>query len=63
MKQIQLTITALSPLAIGRKKPGGSVSEAGDYIPGSVIRGAMASQMIQQSNLDHPDLTATNNDF
>ena len=63
MKQIQLTITALSPLAIGRKKPGGSVSEAGDYIPGSVIRGAIASQMIQQSNLEHPDLTATNNDF
>jgi CRISPR-associated protein Csx10 len=63
MKRIQLEIKALSPLAIGRKKPGGSVSEAGDYIPGSVIRGAIASQMIQQSNLEHPDLTATNNDF
>ncbi|MEQ8971859.1 MAG: CRISPR-associated RAMP protein Csx10 [Coleofasciculus sp. C1-SOL-03] len=63
MKQIQLTITALSPLAIGRKKPGGSVSEAGDYIPGSVIRGAIASQMIQLSHLDNPDLTKTDNDF
>ncbi|NER51064.1 MAG: CRISPR-associated RAMP protein Csx10 [Symploca sp. SIO1A3] len=62
MKEIQLKITALSPLAIGRKKPG-SVSEAGDYIPGSVIRGAIASVIIQQSNLQNHDLTATNNDF
>jgi CRISPR-associated protein Csx10 len=62
MKQIQLTITALSPLAIGRKKPG-SVSEAGDYIPGSVIRGAIASQILQQSNQQNADLTAVDNDF
>ena len=62
MKQIQLKITALSPLAIGLKKPG-SVSEASDYIPGSVIRGAMASKMIQQSNLQNPDLTANGGDF
>ncbi|PSB01555.1 type III-D CRISPR-associated RAMP protein Csx10 [Merismopedia glauca] len=47
MYKIQLTITALSPLAIGRKKPG-SVSEASDYIPGSVIRGAIASELIQR---------------
>lgn len=50
MKQINLTITALSPLAIGSKKPG-SVSEAGEYIPGTVIRGAIASQIIRQSGL------------
>jgi CRISPR-associated protein Csx10 len=48
MHQIQLTIKALSPLAIGRQKPGGSVSEAQTYIPGSVIRGAIAHTMIQQ---------------
>ncbi len=47
MKEIQLTITAKSPLAIGNKKPG-SVSEAIDYIPGSVIRGAIASKLLQQ---------------
>lgn len=62
MKQIQLKITALSPLAIGLKKPG-SVSEAGDYIPGSVIRGAMASKMIQQSNLQNHNLAANGGDF
>ncbi|HAG85346.1 MAG TPA: CRISPR-associated RAMP protein Csx10 [Cyanobacteria bacterium UBA12227] len=62
MKEIELIITALSPLAIGLKKPG-SVSEAGDYIPGSVMRGAMASKMIQQSNLQNPDLTANGGDF
>lgn len=42
MKEIQLTIKALSPLAVGRQKPGGSISEAQDYIPGSVIRGAIS---------------------
>lgn len=49
MKQITLTITALSPLAIGQRKPGGSVSEAMDYIPGTVIRGAIAGQILRQS--------------
>ena len=52
MKEIQLTIKALSPLAIGRQKPGGSISEAQDYIPGSVIRGAVAGQMLRQSGAD-----------
>lgn len=61
MTTIQLTIKALSPLAIGRQKPGGSISEAQTYIPGSVIRGAIASKMLRQSatadnsNLDQPD--------
>jgi CRISPR-associated protein Csx10 len=48
MKEIQLTIKALSPLAIGQQKPGGSISEALAYIPGSVIRGAVASQILRQ---------------
>ena len=46
MKEIKLKICAESPLAIGRKKPGGSVSEAQDYIPGSVIRGTVADLLI-----------------
>jgi len=46
MKKIKLTITALSPLAIATRKPG-SITEAEDYIPGSVIRGAIASQILQ----------------
>jgi CRISPR-associated protein Csx10 len=62
MKQIQLTITALSPLAIGRKKPG-SVSEAGDYIPGSVIRGAVAAVMLKQSGRQNADLSEAGGDF
>ena len=62
MKQIQLKITALSPLAIGRKKPG-SVSEAGDYIPGSVIRGAIAAQILQQSGQQEANLTEAGGDF
>ncbi|MEH1794045.1 type III-D CRISPR-associated RAMP protein Csx10 [Nostoc sp.] len=67
MKRIKLEITALSPLAIAAKKPG-SVSEAEDHIPGSVIRGAIASQILQLSNQQTPriaeqNLTADGGDF
>ncbi len=62
MKQLQLTIKALSPLAIGQKKPG-SVSEALDYIPGSAIRGAIAAQILQQSGQHAADLTQNGGDF
>ncbi|MBZ8181460.1 type III-D CRISPR-associated RAMP protein Csx10 [Oscillatoria salina] len=62
MKQIELKITALSPLAIGKKKPG-SVSEARDYIPGSVIRGAIAGVMLRYAEVDNQDLSANGGDF
>ncbi|MGF1524258.1 MAG: CRISPR-associated RAMP protein Csx10 [Leptolyngbyaceae cyanobacterium] len=52
MKRIHLTITAQAPLAIGQRKPGGSVSEAMDYIPGTVIRGTIAGRILQQANSD-----------
>ncbi|MFB2967476.1 CRISPR-associated RAMP protein Csx10 [Aerosakkonema sp. BLCC-F183] len=48
MKRILLEIKALSPLAIARQKPGGSISEVESYIPGSVIRGAIAAQILQK---------------
>lgn len=64
MKRIHLTITALSPLAIGRQKPGGSVSEAESYIPGSVLRGAIAALMLRQFPHSDPDFTAqSDSDF
>jgi CRISPR-associated protein Csx10 len=56
IQRIKLKITALSPLAIVAKKPG-SVSEAEDHIPGSVIRGAIASQILQLSKPKMPDIT------
>ncbi|MDJ0615362.1 MAG: CRISPR-associated RAMP protein Csx10 [Calothrix sp. MO_192.B10] len=59
MKQIKLKITALSPLAIAAKKPG-SVSEAEDHIPGSVIRGAIASHILQLSNQKIPGVATEN---
>lgn len=62
MKRIELTIKALSPLAIGHRKPG-SVSEAGDYIPGSTIRGAIASIMLAQSGQQNADLSQHGGDF
>lgn len=55
MKRINLEIKALSPLAIGRQKPGGSVSEAESYIPGSVIRGAIASVILKWANTSISD--------
>ena len=62
MKRIKLTITALSPLSIANQKPG-SVSEAEDYIPGSVIRGAVASQMLQLSGVEPQNLTTSSMRF
>ncbi|NMG18019.1 type III-D CRISPR-associated RAMP protein Csx10 [Brasilonema bromeliae] len=59
MKRIKLEITTLSPLAIAGKKPG-SVSEAEDHIPGSVIRGAIASQILQLSNQQTPRIAEQN---
>lgn len=50
MQQIQIKLTARSPLAIGQRKPGGSVSEALDYIPGTVIRGAIAKEILKRSD-------------
>lgn len=49
MKRINLEIKALSPLAIGRQKPGGSISEAETYIPGTVIRGAIAAYILKRT--------------
>lgn len=64
MTTLQLTIKALSPLAIGRQKPGGSISEAQSYIPGSVIRGAIAGKMLRQSSTeDNANLDQPNSDF
>ncbi|MBE9138826.1 CRISPR-associated RAMP protein Csx10 [Nodosilinea sp. LEGE 07088] len=64
MTTLQLTIKALSPLAIGRQKPGGSISEAQTYIPGSVIRGAIAGKMLRQSSTeDNTNLAQPDSDF
>jgi CRISPR-associated protein Csx10 len=63
VKQIELEIKALSPLAISRQKPGGSISECEDYIPGSVIRGAIASEILKQSNQQFTNLSKDGGDF
>ncbi|GET41935.1 type III-D CRISPR-associated RAMP protein Csx10 [Microseira wollei] len=63
MKRIQLEIKALSPLAIAKQKPGGSISEAVDYIPGTVIRGAVAAQILNQSGHQFSNLSENGGDF
>ncbi|BAZ51316.1 hypothetical protein NIES4103_39650 [Nostoc sp. NIES-4103] len=62
MKRIKLEITALSSLAIASRKPA-SVSEAEDHIPGSVIRGAIASQILQLSGNKEQNLSSGGGDF
>jgi CRISPR-associated protein Csx10 len=59
MQKIKLKITALSPLAIAARKPG-SVSEAQDHIPGSVIRGAIANQILQVAQQQTSDIFSKN---
>ncbi|BAY83092.1 Csx10 family CRISPR-associated RAMP protein [Calothrix parasitica NIES-267] len=63
MKKIELEIKALSPLAVGRQKPGGSVSEADDYIPGTVIRGAIASEILKRSGHQFSNLSENGGHF
>jgi CRISPR-associated protein Csx10 len=63
---ISIKITALSPLAIGKEKPGGSISEVEKYIPGSVLRGAVAKQILQRHSgmeLENLDVVADKNHF
>ena len=63
MQRIELEIKALSPLAIARYKPGGSISEALDYVPGTVIRGAVAAQILNESGHQFTNLTENGGDF
>lgn len=63
MTKLELTITAISALALGRRKPGDSVSEVENYIPGSVLRGAIASQILQLSGRHSVNLAENGGDF
>ncbi len=63
MKRIELTITALSPLAIGKQKPGGSINEVEKYIPGSVLRGAIAKHILHRADMELENLAANGGDF
>ncbi|MDF2387427.1 CRISPR-associated RAMP protein Csx10 [Nostoc ellipsosporum NOK] len=63
MKKINLEIKALSPLAIGRHKPGDYISKTETYIPGSVIRGAIAAVILKRSHHQLTDLTKNGGDF
>ena len=60
---IELTITAQAPLAIGRQKAGSSVSEAETYIPGSVVRGAIAGQILRATDRRTADLSQDGGEF
>ncbi|NJK53604.1 MAG: CRISPR-associated RAMP protein Csx10 [Leptolyngbyaceae cyanobacterium SU_3_3] len=63
MNCIELEITAHAPLAIGRQKPGGSISETESYIPGTMIRGAIASQILKVSGRQTANLSTNGGQF
>ncbi len=58
MQRIQLLITAKSPLAIARQKTGSSISDVETYIPGTVLRGAIAGLMIRQAQAEGQDFAS-----
>ena len=62
MKCLELTIIAQAPLAIGRQKPG-SVSEVEHFIPGAVIRGAIAGKLLHLTGQQQTDLSQAGGDF
>jgi CRISPR-associated protein Csx10 len=63
MTPIELKITAQASLAIGRQKAGTSVSEAEQFIPGGVIRGAIAGHILRLSGQQGQDLSQFDNEF
>lgn len=63
MNCIELELTAQAPLAIGRHKPGGSISETENYIPGTMIRGAIAAQILKASGQQTTDLSREGGQF
>jgi CRISPR-associated protein Csx10 len=63
MNCIELEITAHAPFAIGRNKSGGSISETEHYIPGTMIRGAIAAQILKASGHQNIDLSKNGGQF
>lgn len=63
MNCIELEIKAHAPLAIGRQKPGGSISETESYIPGTMIRGAIAAQILKTAKPQNKDLSTNGGQF
>lgn len=46
MPVLKLSIKALSPLAFSERRPGGQFRASAPYVPGSVLRGALAHQFL-----------------
>jgi CRISPR-associated protein Csx10 len=63
MKRIDLQIQVLSPLAIAKQKHGGGFTETENYIPGSVIRGAIASYILRHSDNPSANFAENGGDF
>ena len=51
MRKIPLTIEALSPLVLTAGSQGAILTESGDAISGSIVRGMIAARFIEAQNL------------
>lgn len=47
MERLKVTITARSPLCFSERRPAGQFRESTEYVPGGVVRGAVAMLMLE----------------
>jgi CRISPR-associated protein Csx10 len=52
MPVLKVSISALAPLVFSERKPGGQFRPSTPYVPGSVIRGALAQQFLDAGEID-----------
>ncbi len=58
MPIIHCAITARSPLVFSERRPGGQFRQSMSYVPGTVLRGALAQQFLDSGKKDNPDFSA-----
>ena len=58
MSVLQVVITARAPLVFSERRPGGQFRQSTPYVPGAVLRGALAQQLLDADEQNHPDFAA-----
>lgn len=57
MPVLKVSITALSPLVFSERRPDGQFRQSAPYVPGAVLRGALAQQMLNEGGRGNSDFT------
>ena len=55
MSSLHTVITARAPLVFSERRPGGQFRQSTPYVPGAVLRGAMAQQLLDAGEQNHSD--------